>query len=121
MQILGPIESGAFAASDFRDLVRFETGIRVEPVQKALEEVAPAFAEKPRHVVARSRCLSDTIWCSFLGSLPLIASVVAAIQIPDPTAEGLHQAAPQPRHRILEMLTGDHTSVLLLLVVFVAF
>ncbi|KAI4517310.1 glycosyltransferase family 24 protein [Schizophyllum commune Loenen D] len=95
-RVIGPIEKKEFQAVAFKDLEEYEMKKRVGPVTEALSKITPEALERDRASVAEL--------------LSTASSVVASLQIPDPSEVGLYQAPANPRLRNYNLLEGRHTS-----------
>ncbi|GLB42376.1 putative UDP-glucose:Glycoprotein Glucosyltransferase [Lyophyllum shimeji] len=95
-RVVGPIESGEFCAADFAALENYEFRKRAEPVVKALEAIAPSISQADRATYAHLTSMAS--------------SVIAAIQVPDPSEFSLFQTPQQPRQRQYELLESNYTA-----------
>ncbi|KAK2461156.1 hypothetical protein APHAL10511_006683 [Amanita phalloides] len=111
-RIIGPIEPGAFTAADFKMLEEYEYKKRAELAVETIERVCPWQVDLAR--AERADLVS------------LTASVLAAIQLPDPSDVGMYDVTPKPRGRAylglarnLTMFTHGDSATAMYHVVFV--
>ncbi|KAL1746758.1 glycosyltransferase family 24 protein [Schizophyllum fasciatum] len=95
-RVISLIEGKAFKAVSFKDLEEFEYRKRIGPITEALSKINPGALEGDRASVAEL--------------LSTASSVVASLQIPDPSEVGLYQAPTSPRLRNYNLLKGAHIS-----------
>ena len=111
--MIGPIEKKEFQAVAFKDLEECEMKKRVGPVTEALSKITPDALERDRFVCCPLRATRYLTPCraSVAELLSTASSVVASLQIPDPSEVGLYQAPANPRLRNYNLLEGRHTYV----------
>lgn len=95
-RVVGPMKAGDFVAADFQALESYELRKRVQPVVDALESL--------------NRTVSTSDRTSYAHLVSMASSVVAAIQMPDPSESGLFDAPPRPRQRGYRLLDSNYTS-----------
>ncbi|KAF8069177.1 glycosyltransferase family 24 protein [Lyophyllum atratum] len=95
-RVVGPIEAGDFRAADFAALEIYEIRKRAEPVMKALETIAPAASQTDRATYAHL--------------ISMASSVIAAIQLPDPSEFSLFQTPQRPRQKQYQLLDSNYTA-----------
>ncbi|KAL5480943.1 KRE5 [Sanghuangporus weigelae] len=95
-RIVGPIESNAFTAQDFATLEKYELRKRTEPVIEALTNVTitPETLDK----------------ITYVDLVSMASSVISAVQLPDPSEQGLFSTNQRPRQRNYRQLSGNFTS-----------
>jgi UDP-glucose:glycoprotein glucosyltransferase len=118
-RIIGPIERGAFIAADFKALEEYEHKKRTEAAIEALEHVCSWVTDLGRCVPVleltmetannHGSCSSRTDSADLVS---FTASILGAIQLPDPSDIGIHDATPKPRARPYLGLQRNLTYVL---------
>ncbi|THH06125.1 hypothetical protein EW145_g4303 [Phellinidium pouzarii] len=95
-RIVGPIEPYAFASRNFASLRSYEMRRRVEPVIKALTNltITPDSFDKS----------------AYIDLVSLASSVIASVQVPDPSEQGLFNNPPLQRQRTYSQISGNFTS-----------
>ncbi|KAG8781567.1 hypothetical protein FRC16_002834 [Serendipita sp. 398] len=96
-RIIGPLPAGAFSEVDFPPLIVYERDRRVTPIITALKEAQFATESLDRS--------------SYADLISTAASVIAAVQVPDPTAEGLFNIPMRPRQRQYRHLDSKHSKI----------
>ncbi|KAG8807237.1 hypothetical protein FRC17_004564 [Serendipita sp. 399] len=96
-RIIGPLPSGTFGKDDFPSLIAYERDRRVVPIVAALKEAQFSTDSLDR--------------VSYADLMSTAASVVAAVQVPDPTAEGLFNMPMRPRQRQYRHLDSKHSTL----------
>ncbi|KAF5378749.1 hypothetical protein D9615_006978 [Tricholomella constricta] len=95
-RVVGPIEAGDFCAADFSALEVYEFRKRTEPVINALESIAPSSSQVDR--------------AKYSHLISMASSVVAAVQLPDPSDFTLFQTPQRPRQRQYQLLDSQFTA-----------
>ncbi|KAG6887758.1 hypothetical protein C0995_013010 [Termitomyces sp. Mi166 len=115
--VVGPIEKGNFLAVDFAALENYEIRKRAEPVMDALETISPSASQTDRLVLfysflAHVKDVDDLYMhrATYANLISMASSVIAAIQIPDPSEVGLFQTPQRPRNRQYHLLDSRYTS-----------
>ncbi|KAJ7185207.1 UDP-glucose:glycoprotein glucosyltransferase-domain-containing protein [Mycena filopes] len=96
-RLVGPLKAGDFFTVDFRTLESYELRRRTEPVIKALEEIKPDF------FVQSDRASSANL-------ISMAASVLAALQAPEPNGGGIFDPPKRPRSRSYRLLDDQYSS-----------
>ncbi|KAF8587209.1 glycosyltransferase family 24 protein [Ramaria rubella] len=91
-RVVGPIEEEEFTAEDFENLADYEISRRVGPVIKAYANITGR----------------ETTGSEFSDNISMLSSVISAVQIPDPLAEGLFNIPQRPRNRAYRLLDQTH-------------
>ncbi|KAG5636220.1 hypothetical protein H0H81_008754 [Sphagnurus paluster] len=95
-RLVGPIDAGDFRAADFSALEAYESRKRSEPIIKALQAVLPSLLETDR--------------ATYADLTSMVSSVIAAIQLPDPSEFTLFQTPPRIRQRQYQLLDSKYTA-----------
>lgn len=96
-RVIGPLEAGDFGAIDFSPMLAYEKQRRATPILEALKEIG--FSEDS---------MDRT---TFADMISTAASIVASVQIPDPSAEGLFNMPQRPRQRQYRHLDSKHSKL----------
>ncbi|KZT37012.1 glycosyltransferase family 24 protein [Sistotremastrum suecicum HHB10207 ss-3] len=94
-RIVGPIERGGFASADFDALLNYETHKRITPAVEAVKNLTIA---------------ADLDRSAYAELATSISSLLAAIHVPDPAAEGILNTPRRVRSRPFLNLDGNLTS-----------
>ncbi|KAF8631762.1 hypothetical protein AX15_002201 [Amanita polypyramis BW_CC] len=94
-RVIGPIEPGAFISADFKALEEYEYKKRTETAVETIENACP-------WVVGLERV-------NYADIISLTASVLGAIQLPDPNESGMYDVTPKPRKRTYLALERNTT------------
>ncbi|KAI0948225.1 hypothetical protein AcW1_009797 [Taiwanofungus camphoratus] len=98
-RVLGPMQPGEFTSEDFEILMEYESNKRTQPVVEALKEILES-SEALDHY-------------GFSETVSMAASIVSAIQVPDPSESGLFNAPQRTRRRSYQLLDGKYTAFML--------
>lgn len=119
-RVVGPIKEGDFGSGDFSALEGYELKARTEPVEEAVRSVMPASEQLDRFVFDHS----ENGWSahgfgrsSFADLVSMASSIVASLQLPDPSESGLFDAPARPRARSYDVMDGEQTYVVVVVVV----
>ena len=117
---MGPIQPGDFLAEDFKELEIFEYKKRTQPVVEALESMEISETSVGRLVASSFFILISQgfnwTWATIASSrhvfetlVSMASSLIASIQLPDPSESGLFDTPPKPRQRSYMLLDRNHT------------
>ncbi|KAL5522625.1 hypothetical protein ACEPAG_8642 [Sanghuangporus baumii] len=95
-RIVGPIDSYAFTAQDFATLEKYELRKRTGPVIEALTNLTITL-----------ETLDKT---TYVDLVSMASSVISAVQLPDPSEQGLFNTNQRPRQRNYRQLSGNFTT-----------
>ncbi|KAF9027018.1 hypothetical protein BDZ89DRAFT_1102004 [Hymenopellis radicata] len=93
-RVLGPFDND-FGSGDFKALEYYELSRRVEAVNTAILDIAPALSSLDRASLAQL--------------VSYASSVISSIQLPDPSEAGLFDSPQRPRSRNYAILDKEYT------------
>ncbi|TDL22772.1 hypothetical protein BD410DRAFT_769716 [Rickenella mellea] len=95
-RIVGPLTAGSFMVDDFKTLEEYELRKRVRPVAEALRNMTITPDDLDR--------------ATYSTLISMASSVIAAVQIPDPSEQGLFNTHHRVRHRQYRLLSGTYSA-----------